>query len=357
MGVKELRRDIDRLDRKIVELLNQRAKLAVEISHHKRRLNTPVFAPDRESQLLRRLEALGKKGPLTPGALRAVYREIISASLSLETRLKIAYFGPEASFTHQAALNQFGGSAALLPVKSIPDVFREVNRGRADYGVVPIENSTEGVVNHTLDMFLESEVHICSEISMRIGQNLLSTETRLGAVKKIYSFPPPLAQCRAWLDGNLPEAEIVEASSTSAAARLASRNAGTAAIASRLAARLYGLNILAADIQDAADNVTRFLILGRQWPGPTGRDKTSLMLAIKDRVGALYHILKPFARYGVNLTSIESRPSRARAWNYVFFIDCLGHVQDEKLRKTLVALKPLTSVLKVLGSYPRGGKA
>ncbi len=356
MSLAKYRKRIDVLDRQIVALLNQRAGLAVEISHHKRRVGAPAFAPDRESLLLRRLEALGRSGLLPSEALRAIYREVISASLSLESRLTIAYFGPEASFTHQAATEQFGTAAEYRPARNISDVFHEVERGRADYGVVPVENSTEGAVQHTLDMFVESDLRICSELAMPISENLLSRERSLSAVRRVYTHPQPLGQCRGWLAGNLPEAEIVEASSTSEAARLAARTRGSAAIASRLAARLYELRLLAKDIQDSSQNRTRFLVLGRHLAKPTGRDKTSLLLTIKDRVGALYHILKPFARAHVNLTSIESRPSRVRAWNYVFFIDCLGHIEDPKLRRVLADLKPLTSVLKVLGSYPRGDR-
>jgi chorismate mutase / prephenate dehydratase len=356
MSLAKFRKQIDGLDRQIVALLNQRAALAVEISHHKRRVNAPAFAPDRESRLLRRLEALGRAGLLPAPALRTIYREIISASLSLESRLVIAFFGPEASFTHQAATEQFGASAEYRAVRSIADVFHEVERGRADYGVVPVENSTEGAVLHTLDMFVESDLKICSELSMPISENLLSRESSLAGVRRIYTHPQPLGQCRGWLAGNLPEAEIVEASSTSEAARLAAKARGSAAIASRLAARLYGLRILAKDIQDSSLNRTRFLVLGRHLAKPTGRDKTSLLLTIKDKVGALHRILAPFARAKLNLTSIESRPSRVRAWNYVFFIDCLGHIEDPKLRRVLAALKPLTSVLKVLGSYPRGDR-
>jgi len=356
LKLERARREIDRIDVRIVDLLNQRARLAVEISHQKRRSNLPVFAPDRESKLFRRLKRLGKDGPLPQSALLAIYREIISASIALQATQKIAFFGPVGTFTHQAAREQFGSAATYLPVRGITDVFREVERGRADYGVVPIENSTEGVVNHTLDMFTDTQVKICAEISLRVSQNLLSRESSLAAIKKIYTHPQPLAQCRFWLDGNLPEVEIVEVSSTAKAAQMAVKAKGSAAIASRLAAKLHGLHILAREIEDDRENRTRFLVLGRHLSGPTGNDKTSLMLAIKDSVGALHRILKPFARYGINLTSIESRPSRKGIWNYIFFIDCLGHISDPRLKKALAALKPLASDLQVLGSYPRGGE-
>lgn len=350
----ELRKSIDRLDDRIVSLLNQRARLALDVSRQKRRKNLPIFAPDRESKLLQRVAQLGKNGPLASQSLRAIYREIISASVALQSPLKIAFFGAEASFTHQAARQQFGSLAAYDSVKSIADVFREVERGRVDYGVVPVENSTEGVVSHTLDMFAESGAKICAEISMPISENLLSVEPSLSGIRKVFSHPQPLGQCRLWLNSHLPEAELVEVSSTSQAAKLAARTPRTAAIASRLAANLYGLKILATGIEDAPDNRTRFLVLGRQCPGPSGHDKTSLQIAIKDSVGALFKILQPFARHRLNLTGIESRPSRLRPWNYLFYIDCEGHVEEKRLQQALQALKPLASAIKVLGSYPRG---
>jgi len=354
MNLKKIRQSIDGLDAQIVKLLNERARFSVEVSHQKRRVNAPVFAPDRESQLLRRLGALAKDGLLPAPALQSIYREIISASISLQAQLKVAYFGPEGSFTHEAARERFGSSATLLPLRGIADVFREVERERVDYGVVPVENTTEGVVNHTLDMFPGSSNKICAEISMRIVHNLLSREKSRTRIKKLFIHPQTLGQCRLWLDSNLPDVEIVEALSNSKAASLAAQTKGSAAIASRLAAKIYELDILEKGIEDQPDNTTRFLVLGRQWPGATGHDKTSLMLAIKDRVGALYHILKPFAQNRVNLSSIESRPSKIRAWNYIFFIDCFGHVQDPAVKRVLATLRPLTSTLEVLGSYPRG---
>ncbi len=355
MNLAKIRKAIDRIDTQIVTLLNKRAELAVEVSKQKRRTNAPVFAPDREKLLLERLRKIGRSGPLPVEALQAIYREIISASIALQMPQRIAFFGPEGTFTHQAALEQFGSSPHYLPSKTITDVFREVERGRVDYGVVPIENSTEGVVNHTLDMFIDSEVKICAEISLRIAQNLLSREHHRRLVTKIYSHPQPLGQCRLWLEGNMPEVKIEEVSSTAKAALMALKTKGSAAIASKIAARLYGLKILEKDIADTKDNRTRFLVIGNHWAAnATGHDKTSVMLAIKDSVGALHKILRPFSNNHVNLTSIESRPSRQKAWNYTFFIDCEGHINDLNVKKALKALKPKTSFLKVLGSYPRG---
>ncbi|MCD4814443.1 prephenate dehydratase [bacterium] len=353
MKLEKVRRGIDHIDQQIVKLLNDRAGLAVEISHQKRRTNKPVFAPDRESQLLQRLKALAKNGPLPPQAIQAIYREIISASIALQGSQKIAFFGPAGTFTHEAAKKQFGSSADYLAVKSIADVFREVERGRADYGVAPIENSTEGVVNHTLDMFVNSTVKICAEVSLRVVHNLLSMETVRSEIKKIFIHPQTLGQCRLWLDGNMPEVEIVEVSSNAKAAQMAVKTKASAAIASKLAANLYNLRILEKSIEDNPENQTRFLVLGRQITGATRKDKTSLMLAIKDSVGALHRILRPFAHNKINLTNIESRPARTGVWSYLFFIDCQGHVSDAPMKKTLAALKPLTSELRVLGSYPR----
>lgn len=355
MKLSEIRKAIDRIDKQIVQLLHERAELAVEVSQQKRRTNAPIFAPDRERLLLERIKKMGHDGPLPANALQAIYREIISASIALQMPQRIAFFGPEGTFTHQAALEQFGSSADYLAVKTITDVFREVERRRVDYGVVPIENSTEGVVNHTLDMFIDSDVKICAEISLRIAQNLLSNEKQRRTIKKIYSHPQPLGQCRFWLEGNLPDAKIVEVTSTAQAAQLAAKTKGSAAIASAIAAKLYGLSILEKDIADVKDNRTRFLVLGHHWSAnPSGKDKTSLMLAIKDSVGALHKILKPFSAHRVNLTSIESRPTRKKAWNYTFFIDCQGHINQNHVKQAVAQLKSQTSFLKVLGSYPRG---
>ncbi len=355
MNLTKIRKAIDRIDEQIVTLLNKRAVLSVEVSKHKRRTNTPVFAPDREKLLLDRVVKRGRLGPLPASALQAIYREIISASIALQLPQRIAFFGPEGTFTHQAAVEQFGSSAQYMASKTISDVFREVERDRVDYGVVPIENTTEGVVPHTLDMFINSNVKICAELSMHISQNLLSREPSRQTVKMIYTHPQPLGQCRLWLEGNMPDAKIEEVSSTAKAAQLALKTKGSAAIASKIAARLYGLTILERDIADSKDNRTRFLVIGNHWAAnATGHDKTSIILAIKDSVGALHKILRPFSSNNVNLTGIESRPSRQKAWNYTFFIDCEGHVNDLNVKKALKALKPKTSFLKVLGSYPRG---
>jgi chorismate mutase/prephenate dehydratase len=290
-------------------------------------------------------------GPMTNEQLRAGYREIMSSALALEKTLTIAYLGPEATFTHQAAIKRFGASLHYAAQKTIADVFTEVSKHRADYGVVPVENTTEGVVTHTLDMFVDSDLKIVSQIVLRIQQCLISNSAR-GRIRKLYAHPQSLAQCRAWVQNHLPRVEIIETSSNARSAELAAREAGAAAIAGTLAAETYKLNILEQDIQDNAANATRFLVLGRACSPPTAKDRTSLMISISDKVGALHHALAAFRRYRINLTKIESRPSKRKAWEYFFFIDCDGHVQSPRVTKALALLEQECSFVKVLGSYP-----
>jgi chorismate mutase/prephenate dehydratase len=282
--------------------------------------------------------------------------EIVHVSRNLQKPLRIAYFGPEATFTHQAALRQFGRAVPLMPCKSISDVFAEVERDRADYGVVPVENSTEGVVNHTLDMFIESPLSICSELEMPIHLALLGRRSKASlhkTIKILYAFGQPLAQCRRWIETHLPLARVVEAASTAQSAQLAAKNPHAAAVASPIAAAIYGLDILASRIEDSPNNFTRFLVIGKTAAARTGRDKTSILFSIKDHVGALHDILVPFRKYGLNMTKIESRPTRQRAWEYVFFVDFLGHQSDKKVQQALSLLEKSCVFLKILGSYPR----
>ena len=351
-SLKELRQEIDGLDIKILELINKRTKLALEIGKIKAREKKGYYIPDREKQVYRRL-LKENKGPLPDVAVKAVYREIMSAALSLEKSLRVAYWGPEATFTHLAALQKFGSSVKLIPAKSIAGLFTEVEKDRADYGVVPIENSTEGVVNHTLDMFIDSELKICSEISLEVSHHLLS-KGRLKGIRKIYSNPQALAQCRNWIESNLPKAELIEVSTTSKGAELASREKGAGAIASELAAEIYGLKAVSRRIEDSPSNITRFLVIGKTLAQSTGGDKTSLMFSIRDKVGALYTMLKPFKQHKINLTKIESRPSRRKAWDYFFFVDLEGHCEDENVKKALEELGRECPQLKILGSYPVG---
>jgi chorismate mutase/prephenate dehydratase len=284
-------------------------------------------------------------------SLHAIYREIMSSALSLEKLLTIAYLGPEATFTHQAAIRKFGSSLRYSPQKTIADVFAEVSRNRADYGVVPVENSTEGVVTHTLDVFMDSDLKIVAQIILPVQQCLLSN-SRQSQIKKLFAHPQSLAQCRGWIQNNLPHVEIIETSSNARSADLAATEKNSAAIAGILAAEKYDLGVLEQDIQDNAANATRFLVLGRQCSPPTGNDRTSLMVSIMDKVGALHHALAAFRRNRINLSKIESRPSKRKAWEYFFFIDCDGHMQDRRVAKAIALLGEECSFVKVLGSYP-----
>jgi len=350
MNISEHRKAIDNLDEQIVRLLNERTRHVLEIGTLKLKQGEEIYAPHRELAVLQRVAKLNK-GPISEESLRAIYREIMSSALSLEKSLTIAFFGPAATFTHQAAIRRFGASLRYSPQKTIADVFAEVSRSRADYGVVPVENSTEGVVTHTLDMFADSDLKIVAQIVMPIQQCLISKSARK-AIKKLYSHPQPLAQCRTWIQNNLPEAEVIETSSTTRAAELASKDPASAAIASSLAAERYNLRILEADIQDSSANMTRFFVLGRQCSPPTGHDRTSLMFSIADKVGALHSALAPFRRLKLNMTKIESRPSKRKAWEYYFFVDCDGHYEDRRVAQAIEELGQHCNFVKVLGSYP-----
>jgi len=351
--MKELRQKINKIDAGILQLINERTKCALEIGRIKAKKKKEYYVPDREKEVYERL-IKANKGPLSSKSVKAIYREIMSAALSLEESLKVTYLGPEATFTHLAALDKFGSSVTLIPAKSITDVFIEVEKGRADYGVVPIENSTEGIVNHTLDMFIDSELKICSEISLEVSLYLLS-RGKMKDIKRIYSKPQALGQCRNWIESHLPQAELIEVSSTSKGAEVASREKGGAAIASELAAKVYNLKIIGRRVEDSASNVTRFLVIGKSFANRTGKDKTSIMFSIKDRVGALYAMLQPFKKHKISLTKIESRPSRRKAWDYYFFVDLEGHCrEDAKVERALKELEKECRYLKVLGSYPVG---
>jgi chorismate mutase/prephenate dehydratase len=275
----------------------------------------------------------------------------MSSALSLEKSLTVAYLGPEATFTHQAAIRRFGASLLYAPQKTITDVFTEVSKHRADYGVVPVENSTEGVVTHTLDMFVDSDLKIVAQIVLPVQHCLLANCPR-AQIKKLYAHPQALGQCRTWVQTNLPRAEIVETSSNARSAELAAKEKGVAAIAGILASERYDVPVLDYDIQDNVDNATRFLVLGRQSSPPTGDDRTSLMFSVMDRVGALYHALAAFRRCRINMTKIESRPSKRKAWEYFFFVDCQGHMEDRRVAKAISLLGEHCSYVKVLGSYP-----
>jgi chorismate mutase/prephenate dehydratase len=352
----DLRASIDEVDEQLLVLLNRRAALAAEVASRKQASGAAFYVPARERAIIDRLQQ-NNAGPFPTSAIRPVFQEVISACLSLESGVQVSYLGPEATFTHQAAKRHFGTSARMLGCGSIPGVFAEVERGAADFGVVPVENSTEGVVTHTLDSFLDSQLVVTAEIHVMVEHCLLA---RPGVaereVERIYSHPQALAQCRAWLSANLPGATRVETTSTADAARAALQDGSGAAIASELAGQLYGLSTLRVKVQDTADNSTRFLVLSRpeQDPAPPAVGaayKTTVLLAFSDKPGALFELLKPLSEAGVNLTKIESRPSRRRAWDYVFFLDLDGHARDPAIAPVLEQVARTCQLFKVLGSY------
>jgi chorismate mutase/prephenate dehydratase len=351
LNIPEHRHSIDKLDTQIVKLLNERTKHVLAIGEIKLRAGEEIYAPHRERAVLHRICKLNS-GPMTNESLRAIYREIMSSALSLEKSLTVAYLGPEATFTHQAAIRRFGSSLRYSSQKTIADVFSEVSKNRADYGVVPVENSTEGVVTHTLDMFVDSDLKIVSQIILPVQQCLLSNSPR-SQIKKLFGHPQSLAQCRTWVQNHLPRVEIIETSSNARSAELAAKEKHAAAIAGVLAAEKYHVRILELDIQDNAANATRFLVLGRQCSPATKQDRTSIMFSIVDKVGALHSALAPFRRYRINMTKIESRPSKRKAWEYFFFVDCDGHYTDRKVASALEMLAEHCSFVKILGSYPK----
>ncbi len=354
MSLSDIRSKIDILDGELIRLLNERADLVHEVGLVKRADGTEVYAPEREEQVLRALAEKNRalEGRLPEHAIRAIYREIMSASLALEKDLTIAYFGPEATNTHQAARSKFGASVRYIPQVSIADVFDVVARGNADYGVVPIENSTEGAVNHTLDMFMESELRICAQILLKI-ENHLVARISIDKIRKIYSHPQVFGQCRQWLRHNLPQVDLVEASSTPRAAELAAGDPEGAAIVGRMAAEVHGLDVIAASIQDIPNNTTRFLVIGHTPSPATGQDRTSLMFCVRDESGALFHALEPFNRLKLSMSKIESRPSKRKAWEYFFFVDVDGHATDPALQEALQQLEKHCNFVKVLGTYPK----
>ena len=347
----DLRKRIDELDAEIVRLINERANCAKGIGELKRADGAGAFAPARERAVYERVLELNT-GPLSPESIKAIYREIMSGSLALERCPRVAYLGPAGTFTHKAARSKFGGSVEYQPAPSVRDVFLEVSRGHCDYGVVPIENSTEGGVNQTIDCFYETRLKVCSEVYVAVHHNFMAACPR-DQVKVIHSHPQVFGQCREWLSANFPRVELAEASSTTAAAERAGQEAGAAAIASDTAAEIYGLEVLERAVEDNPDNVTRFFVLSRQESPRTGSDKTSLMFSISDAPGALYDMLRTFSDRGINLTRIESRPSKKKAWDYYFFVDLVGHSDDPEVGQAIEELSSRCRHLEVLGSYPR----
>ena len=350
-----IRTRIDAIDERLVELLNARAELAREVGRTKAATGAPIFVPHREQEVFKRLAALNK-GPLPDAALRGIWREVMSASFALERPLTISHFGQGGAFTHLAARLKFGESVTYSPADAITTVFAEVEKGRADYGVVPIENSTDGTITDTIDAFLGSTVRIVNELHLRVRHHLMSGVER-SAIKRIYSRSTVFGQCRSWLANNMPGVELVEVVSTTKAAERAAAEvaSGAAAIGSDEAAKSFGLPVLASDLQDNPNNMTRFVVVARPQHAaqPTGDDKTTVMLAVSDRPGALYDCLTPFHKAGINLCKIESRPSRRRAWEYLFFIDLLGHQRESRIAEAIAELARGTAVCEILGSYPR----
>lgn len=355
MSLDEIRRSIDAVDSELLRLLNERAALVHQVGAVKRAQGLEFYAPEREDALLQNLvkKNASLDGLLTAEAVIAIYREIMSAALALETDLRITYLGPAGTWTHQAAILKFGHSVRYLPMPNFADVFDAVARKQADYGIVPIENSTEGAVSHTLDLFADSPLRICAQILLPIEHALLAKGPRAD-IRRLYSHPQVFGQCRGWLHKNFPTAELVEVSSTTRAAELAANeaDAGAAALGGKLAAELYDLAVLEESIQDSATNTTRFLVLSRRTCPPTGNDRSSIMFAVKDRPGSLYEALKPFNEFSINMSKIESRPSKKRDWEYFFFVDVLGHCEDPKLVSALGELERHCSFVKILGSYP-----
>ncbi len=350
------RTELDRIDDEILGLLNRRAGCVSEVGRLKQADRSSIYVASRELDIFERLEE-GHRGPFPREAIRTVFREIISASYSVERGVRVAFLGPEATYTHQAGIQQFGHLADFLPTGTTDEIFGAVAEGRADYGVVPVENSTEGVVSHTLDLFVDSELTISAEIHVPVHHDLLSRTGDLRQVRVVGSHPQALAQCRRWLEVNLPEVEQNPTPSTALAAERASRNEESAAIASPVAAGIYGLRVIRSGIEDNPSNTTRFLVISRDPPKRSSRDITSLLFSIKrDEVGALHRALEPFARCGVNLTRIESRPTKVRNWEYLFFSDFEGHVEDANVSNAIEELRPRCDFVKVLGSYPRAEK-
>jgi len=348
-----VRRDIDATDDAILSLLNRRAGFVARVAELKEKMKAAFYVPSRERQIIERLSA-ANPGPFPTDAIRSVFQEVFSACLSLERTVKVAYLGPEGTFSHMAVKHQFGLSARAIPLKTIGGVFEEVERGGADLGVVPVENSTEGVIISTLDGFVDSELKVSAEIILKISLCLLARSgVDLDSIERVYSIPVAMGQCRKWLAANLPRATMVESASTADAARSALGDVHGAAVASEMAAKLYELHVMKRNIEDFAQNVTRFLVLGRQQPAATGRDKTSMLLTTRDEPGILYRVLGAFAERGLNMTKIESRPSRRRPWEYVFFVDIDGHAAEPALREAIEQVRAQCESLKVLGSYPK----
>ena len=352
MNLDDIRIGIDRIDGQLLDLLSERAELVHQVGVVKKRDGLQIYAPEREEALLRKLIERNK-GRLPEKSIRAIYREIMSAALALEDDLKIAYLGPEGTWTHQAAIKKFGHSVEYSAQPNFAEVFDQVTRRKADYGVVPIENSTEGAVSHTLDLFVDSSLQICAQILLRIENGLMASIPR-EEIKTLYSHPQVFGQCRTWILQNFPKADLVEVSSTTRAAQIAKEKAheGAAAMGGPLAAEMNGLTMLEEAVQDRATNTTRFLVIGEKTCPPTGNDRTSMLFAIHDRPGSLVRALQAFEHFDINMSKIESRPSKRKDWEYVFYVDLAGHCENDEVKEALSELEKHCSMVKLLGSYP-----
>ncbi|RKY39103.1 MAG: prephenate dehydratase [Candidatus Omnitrophota bacterium] len=351
MSLKKLRRQVDAIDNQILRLLLRRAELVEEINLVKEKKSIEFFSPEREAEILRRLRKV-KKDILSDNDIELIFKEIFSVFRALKIKIAVAYLGPEGTFTHLAAVKKFGKKVTYISSETIREVFALVEKGEANYGVVPVENTIEGVVTHTLDMFFESSLRICAEIVMEIHHDLLSYYPK-GKITRIYSNPQVFAQCREWLAKNFPYVQLIPASSTAKAALQVKKDRNGACIGSRILASLYGLRIISTNIQDAPSNITRFLVISKEDSLPSGEDKTSIIFSVKDKVGALHDALYSFKKFNINLTKIESRPSKRKAWEYYFFVDFEGHRTNKKVDKSLKELEKRCNFVRVLGSYPR----
>ena len=350
MNLDKLRGKIDVLDSKIIELFNERANVVKEIGAIKNRKNAQIYAPDREKQVFEKVSAKNR-GPLSDKCLFAIYRELMAGSIMLERPVKVSYLGPEGTFSYFAAKEKFGSSIEYLPLNGIDSVFKEVESERADYGIVPVENTTEGGIRETLNMFIECDVKVCAEIIMPVHHNLMAT-CKKSEIKKIYSKPQALSQCKLWLANNFQKVDLLDVGSTTEAAKIASKEKYSAAIAHSEVARIYGLKILRRNVEDYANNITRFFVLSREFPPRTGNDKTAIMCHTKNEACSLFKILEPFKKHNINLSDIEPLPTRKKAWDYCFFIDFAGHAFDEKVKRALKDVGKRCIDMKIMGSFP-----
>ena len=349
--LKPLRDQIDAIDVQLLDLLNRRARVAQEVGHVKNKVDAPVFRPEREAQVLRGI-ADRNPGPLGNNELQTIFREIMSACRSLEKKVIVAYLGPEGTFSEQAVYQHFGKSINAIPCASIDEVFRAAEAGTADFGVVPIENSTEGAISRTLDLLMQTPLTISSEVSIPIHHNLMTLSGNMDGVRSICAHSQALAQCQGWLNQHYPNIMRQAVASHAEAARLASEDPAVAAIAGEIASQHYGLQVVSAHIQDEPQNRTRFAVIGHKETEPSGKDQTSLVLSVQNKAGAVYKMLAPLEKFGVSMTRFESRPAKTGAWEYYFFVDIEGHVKEEKIRLALAELKDSVAYFKVLGSYP-----